>query len=161
MFSGVLSLLPSLFLETQVSFDGERAFTILQDLSEKGERYYSAPNRHLAIENMKSHFQCPNWITQRFEVTEPISGHIYTLQNHICRFQTENEQRVLLGTHYDTRMWAEESPFLEKQNQPIMGANDGSSGVAVLAELSHLLTSTQLNLGVDIILFDGEEFEYT
>ena len=39
-----------------------------------------------------------------------------------------------------------------------MGANDGASGVAVLLELANVLNEYPPKLGVDIVLFDGEDF---
>ena len=152
MFFGLL------LLSSLPGFQGERAFNILQELVKTGQRYYGAPDRHKAIEKMKAHFACPKWIVQNFEAVEPVSGKTYVLQNLICRFQPEIEARVLLGTHYDTRLWAEKSPKLKDRNKPIVGANDGSSGVAVLAELSHLLDQAPVQIGVDLVLFDGEEF---
>ena len=147
-----------LFYLSPTLFNGERAFGILEKLTQKGNRYYSAPYREEAIADMKDHFSCPNWNVQKFEASDADGTQTYWLENYICRFQPQEKNRVLLGTHYDTRMWAEESlnPFL--RNRPIVGANDGSSGVAVLAALSHLISVSTLNVGVDIVLFDGEEF---
>ena len=147
-----------LFYLSPTSFSGELAFGILQKLIEKGNRYYSSPKREESITDMKTHFSCPKWMVQKFEVFDADENQTYTLENHICRFQPTKKNRVLLGTHYDTRMWAEESlnPFL--RNRPIVGANDGSSGVAVFAALSHLISASSLDVGVDIVLFDGEEF---
>ena len=149
--------LPTLILQSY-TFDGETAFVILQKLVNVGNRYYASPQRDAAIEEMTSHFRCPNWEVQTFRVEEPVSGVTYELKNHICRFQPQLMNRVLLGTHYDTRMWAEESVSKNDKNIPIVGANDGSSGVAVLAALSHIIAITNLNIGIDIVLFDGEEF---
>ncbi|MFB0538221.1 MAG: M28 family peptidase, partial [Anaerolineae bacterium] len=44
---------------------------------------------------------------------------------------------VILGAHYDTRPYADYDPV--DKNQPILGANDGASGVAVLLELARSL----------------------
>ena len=148
---------PSLMLQ-YYSFDGELAFSILEELVHFGHRYYASHKREEAMERMKSHFMCPTWETQMFQEMEPVSGKTYNLRNHICRFQSEYTTRVLLGTHYDTRMWAEESDSDIDKNIPIVGANDGSSGVAVLAALSHLISISNLQIGVDLVLFDGEEF---
>ena len=86
-----------LFLSTIPLFQGELAYSVLQDLVATGERYYGAKRRQASIASMKKHFACPNWVTQRFEVTEPVSGVTYNLENHICRFQPENNHRVVLG----------------------------------------------------------------
>ena len=59
--------MPFLYL-SPTSFSGELAFGILQKLIEKGNRYYSSPKREESITDMKNHFSCPKWRTQKFEV---------------------------------------------------------------------------------------------
>ena len=44
------------------------------------------------------------------------------------------------------------------QNQPILGANDGGSGVAVLLELARIFCLQKPNIGIDLILFDAEDY---
>jgi glutaminyl-peptide cyclotransferase len=46
---------------------------------------------------------------------------------------------VVLGAHYDSRLVADHDPDPQKQYQPVPGANDGASGVAVLLELARTL----------------------
>ncbi len=77
--------------------------------------------------------------------------------NVIARFQPENKERILLCAHWDTRPWADEDPDPEKHDTPIIGANDGASGVAVLLEVARLLHEHEPPVGVDIVLFDGED----
>ncbi|MGB2907287.1 MAG: M28 family peptidase [Candidatus Aminicenantaceae bacterium] len=77
--------------------------------------------------------------------------------NIIARFQPEKKERILLCAHWDTRPWADDDPDPEKHNTPIIGANDGASGVAVLLEVARLLHDHKAAVGVDIVLFDGED----
>ncbi|MFA9453941.1 MAG: M28 family peptidase [Candidatus Aminicenantaceae bacterium] len=77
--------------------------------------------------------------------------------NIIARFQPEKKERILLCAHWDTRPWADDDPDPEKHNTPIIGANDGASGVAVLLEVARLLHDHKAPVGVDIVLFDGED----
>jgi len=65
---------------------------------------------------------------------------------------------VVIGSHYDTRLWADHDPDPSRRDRPILGANDGGSGVAVLLETARLLQEEPLPLGVEIILFDGEDY---
>ncbi len=63
----------------------------------------------------------------------------------------------MLLAHWDTR------PFADKDTQDrfasIDGANDGASGVGVLLEIGRVLsTIDSLSVGIDIILFDGEDW---
>ncbi|HIA11595.1 MAG TPA: M28 family peptidase [Flavobacteriales bacterium] len=64
--------------------------------------------------------------------------------------------RILLCAHWDTRPIAERD--IVRQNEPIPGANDGASGAGVLLEIGRLLGETPPNIGVDIVLFDVEDY---
>ncbi len=77
--------------------------------------------------------------------------------NIIARFQPQKEQRLLLCAHWDTRPWADMDADAKNHKTPILGANDGASGVAVLLELARLLHLQKPALGVDLVFFDGED----
>lgn len=77
--------------------------------------------------------------------------------NIIAKFQPAQKKRILLCAHWDTRPWADEDPEPAKRNTPILGANDGGSGVAVLLELAGILHQHKPPVGIDIVLFDGED----
>lgn len=78
--------------------------------------------------------------------------------NIIGRINPNKTRRVLIGTHYDTHSTPEKDPDPQKQSQPIIGANDGASGVAVLLEMATSWKSEPPPVGVDLIFFDGEDF---
>jgi len=63
-----------------------------------------------------------------------------------------------LGAHWDTRPRSDYDLDPLKKNDPIIGANDGASGVAVLLELARIINLKVPVIGVDIVLFDGEDF---
>lgn len=66
--------------------------------------------------------------------------------------------RVLLLAHWDTRPTADQETDPEQAAKPILGANDGASGVAVLLELMRA-TKGRLpeGLGVMYLMVDGED----
>jgi len=78
------------------------------------------------------------------------------LTNIIAAFNTESSDRIMLCAHWDTRPRADKDSV--RKDQPIPGADDGASGVAVLLEVARLLSNELPNVGVDIILFDGEDY---
>ena len=80
------------------------------------------------------------------------------IKNIIGSFQPENRRRVLLCAHWDSRPYADYDPDPENHFSPIDGANDGGSGVGVLLEIARLISKQQPNIGVDIILFDAEDY---
>ena len=80
------------------------------------------------------------------------------LTNIIASFKPESPARILLCAHWDTRPRADRDENPRRRNEPILGANDGASGVAVLLELAPLLKALPPTVGVDIVLFDGEDY---
>ena len=64
---------------------------------------------------------------------------------------------VLFGAHYDTRLWADNDPDPTRRQDPVPGANDGASGVAVLLELARVLGQEDLDLEVRLAFFDAED----
>jgi len=64
---------------------------------------------------------------------------------------------VIIGAHYDTRPVADKDPNPDQREQPILGANDGASGVAVLLELARVLDQEQLQRQVWLAFFDAED----
>jgi len=78
------------------------------------------------------------------------------LSNIIAAFNPQSSDRIMLCAHWDTRPRAEEDP--DQPNEPILGADDGGSGVGVLLELARLMSTNSPDIGVDIILFDGEDY---
>lgn len=79
------------------------------------------------------------------------------LKNIVATFHPEKPKRILLAAHWDTRPFADKD--LVYKDKPLDGANDGASGVGVLLEIARLIGKhAPENVGVDIILFDGEDW---
>ncbi len=95
---------------------------------------------------------------QWFDARDPESGNPVRLGNLIASWHPERPKRYLLCAHYDTRPFPDRDPHNPRGR--FVGANDGASGVAALMELSHHLGSLPDDVGVDIVLFDGEELVY-
>lgn len=99
-----------------------------------------------------------NVTVQEFEA-QAFDGTTLLLRNIIASYNPQAGKRVLLAAHWDTRPFADKDPDESKWRQPIDGANDGGSGVGVLLEIARLLnTHDNPQVGVDIILFDGEDY---
>lgn len=95
-------------------------------------------------------------IEQDFE-SAAYDGTNLFLKNIIASFNPSKNKRILLAAHWDTR------PFADKDSvnisEPITGANDGGSGVAVLLEIARQLRlNPGFEVGIDIIFFDGEDY---
>jgi len=86
------------------------------------------------------------------------TGDTLKLVNIIGNFNTGSKRRILLGAHYDTRPFADHDPDPSNRNTPIIGANDGASGVAALLEIARHLGRSNPPIGIDIVFFDGEDY---
>lgn len=94
---------------------------------------------------------------QRAEVTH-YDGRELPIRNIIGSYAPEQEKRVLLFAHWDSRPFADEESDPMRQQHPIAGADDGASGVGVLLEIARQLQQQPLEMGVDIIFFDLEDW---
>ena len=139
-------------------FSEERAFALLQRLVDL-PRHQGAPERARSLAFLAEELGHSTERVERqdFEAVEAPTGQRYGLTNVIGRQRPEAQRRILVGSHWDSRAWAEEDPDTSRRQEPIPGANDGGSGVAVLLELASV-TQGLSRLGLDYVLFDGEEF---
>jgi hypothetical protein len=92
---------------------------------------------------------------QEFPARHPQTGQPVAMKNLIARWNPAAKRRWLLAAHYDTRPFPDRDP---KQPRGVfLGANDGASGVALMQELSHAMELLPDSVGLDMVLFDGEE----
>ena len=97
---------------------------------------------------------------QSFEAKQVSRENPVPLTNLIVSINPEKKKRAILCTHYDTRPFADQEPDPRKWRETFLSANDGGSGVALLMELAHHLPDMKLDIGVDLVFFDGEEFVF-
>ena len=119
--------------------------------------------------NSKAHDDCEQWIISKFKsfgmevipqktVLKGYDGTSLNSTNIIASYLPEIKDRVLLCAHWDSRPWADNDPDEANHKTPVMAANDGASGVAVMLEIARLLSQDTLKLGVDFICFDAEDW---
>src|SRR5262249_35837456 len=80
------------------------------------------------------------------------------MANLIASWHPDRQRRVILCSHYDTRPIADQEEKRRDWEKPFLSANDGGSGVALLMELAHHMKDLKTDVGVDFVLFDGEEY---
>jgi glutaminyl-peptide cyclotransferase len=139
------------------SFNADSAYLFIEQQVDFGPRFISSPGWN----------KCGNFLVQSFEKYTPhvkeqnapittYDGKSHTLRNIIASFSPEKNNRIALFAHWDTRHVADHDD-IDPEN-PILGANDGGSGVGVLLEVARALYKQESNIGVDIILFDAEDY---
>ena len=140
------------------AFDGNGALALARQQCEFGPRVPGTP----------AHAQCADWlittlqascdtvILQTGTVQTATEGNI-GIKNIIGVINPDASQRLLLLAHWDTRPWADNDPDEANHRKPVMGANDGASGVAVLLQLARQLKDDGTDLGIDILLVDAED----
>lgn len=140
-------------------FNADSAYIYLQEQCDFGPRTM----------NSVAHDKCEKWIIQKFEqygckVTTQkatLNGYDGTplcSTNIMASYNPEATTRIMFCAHWDCRPWADNDPDSTNWRKPIVAANDAASGVGVMIELARILKGSGLELGVDFICFDAEDY---
>ena len=143
------------------NFNADSAYLFIEKQVKIGKRIPNTEPHVKTKDYLVSKFVHYGWITniQSFDATA-FDGKKLKLYNIIASINPEKNKRILLCAHWDTRPFADQEDDMEKKLKPIDGANDGGSGVAVLLEFARSISIAQVkpSVGIDIILFDGEDY---
>ena len=132
------------------SFDGARAYADVQTQVLFGPRIPGSAGHAQVREWMRAELESAGW---QVEVQESESlGH--PIFNIVAK-RSEEPPQIILGAHYDSRMFADNDPNPANHSTPVPGANDGASGVAVLLELARSLPRDTENIW--LVFFDAED----
>ena len=135
---------------SNVTFNGQRAYTDVKTQVAFGPRVPGTDGHAKILEWMQSELEAAGW---QVEVQESEAlGH--PIKNMVAKRNSESPQ-IILGAHYDTRIYADSDPDLSKRTEHVPGANDGASGVAVLLELARTLPEDTPPIW--LVFFDAED----
>lgn len=134
------------------SFSGTNAYQHLIDQCNFGPRPPGSENLSMCRTMISDTFRTAGWnVTfQNFTYQE------VECVNIIATWASSEASPLILGAHYDTRPRATSDPDPVNRSKPIIGANDGASGVAVLMELARSLPES-VRSAVELVLFDAED----
>ena len=140
------------------TFNADKAFDYLKKQCSFGPRppgvtAHEKTKDYLASELKK---YANSVVLQNF--THKSGERILNLTNIIAIFGPNVDKKVILAAHWDTRPFADRDSDPKKRSQPILGANDGASGVAVLLELARAFRSETPPIKIIMVLFDGEDY---
>jgi len=141
-------------------FNADSAYHFIQKQVDFGPRIPNTAAHKKAGDYFIEQFEAygATVMAQEFEVLSYDNKKLF-LRNIIASFSPEKKKRILLAAHWDTRPFADKDP--ENPNALFDGANDGGSGVGVLLEIGRVLSQNEMpDVGIDIILFDGEDWGF-
>jgi len=133
-----------------VLFDGQRAYQDVLTQVNFGPRIPGTDGHARVREWMRTELEEAGW-TVEIQESESL-GH--RIQNLVA-FRGDAEPQIILGAHYDSRMFADNDPDPANHAQPVPGANDGASGVAVLMEIARVLPDDSIPIW--LVFFDAED----
>jgi Zn-dependent M28 family amino/carboxypeptidase len=129
------------------SFDGDRAYDWVTRQTDLGYRITGSEANLRAGDMIVETLEELDWA-----VREQTFTYLGTPVRNILAWKGEGPA-VMVGAHYDTRRQADE----EDPSVPVLGANDGASGVAVLLELARVLDVDETEAQVYLAFFDAED----
>lgn len=139
-------------------WDGQRAMAVIGDLLRFTPRSMETAGHQQTIDFIKAELaktKADPATLQRW-VFRTDDGKPFAMTNIIARFQPSNPRRVIVATHYDSIVKAYRDA--KHPDAPMPGANNSSSGVAVLLETARVLSLLpEPPVGIDFVFFDGEE----
>ena len=143
------------------SFSADSAYAFIEKQVQFGPRSSSSEGhqRTLAwlLSKMESYAGKGMVYEQRFQHLG-YDNDTLAMSNVVVSFNPTAKDRILLCAHWDTRPRADMESDPDAAENPILGADDGGSGVGVLLELARLFSQDPPPIGVDIVLFDGEDY---
>ena len=139
------------------NFDTDSAYYFIEQQVKFGPRVPNSEAHKKCADYLVAELKRFNWNVQIQEAKViAFNKKVLDMKNIIGSYNTDSKNRILLFAHWDTRPFADKDK--KDQNKPILGANDGGSGVGVLLEIARQINFIKPNIGIDIIFFDAEDY---
>ncbi|MEI6455505.1 MAG: M28 family peptidase [bacterium] len=121
------------------------------------------------VPNTPAHEKCAAYLTGKLKgyaqavisqkgIVNAYNGTPLHFQNIIASWRPDSNNRILLCAHWDSRPFADHDPVPSNRRKPFDAANDGASGVGILLEIARQISLNEPAIGIDIILFDVEDY---
>ena len=132
-------------------FDGQRALRDIETQMKLGPRTVGSPAHAQAVDWMAGELKSAGWTVEIQET--PYNG--FKIRNVAGKRGTAKPW-IILGAHFDSRLWADQDSDRSKRKSPVPGANDAASGVAVLLELARVLPK-DMDKRIELVMLDAED----
>ena len=140
-------------------FNADSAYRFIKEQLDFGPR----------VPNSVAHEKCAAYLAGKLkgylkEVTvqkgqvKAYNGTVLNFKNIIGSYNPGSNDRIFLCSHWDSRPFADHDPDPKNRIKPVPAANDGASGVGILIEIARQLSLAKPQIGVDLILFDVEDY---
>jgi glutaminyl-peptide cyclotransferase len=150
----ILIQLPSSSHITQ-SFDGDRAYQDVEFQLSLGPRFPETDGHRQIIEWIAAELSEAGWEVE-IQTGNMLEHEIFNVVGKRGRGEGSKNPWIIIGAHYDTRIYADQDLDPEKRMLPVTGANDGATGVAVLLGLARILPD-DLEKDIWLVFFDSED----
>jgi hypothetical protein len=149
-------------LEARLAFSADSAYSYIDQQVAFGPR----------VPGTEAHVACGDWLMTELrrhgaQVKQQVgsmtnyAGQQQSIRNILAYFEGTTSQTILLCAHWDSRPWADEEEEYDLRFQPVLGANDGASGVGVILELVRQMaimkTQGKLIPSLQVVFFDCED----
>jgi len=150
---------PTIAHITPHDFNSDSAFNFVKAQADMGPRTPGSKAHEQAVNYFENKFKTygAEVIIQKATVTT-FDDKKWISKNVIASFNPENTTRILLCAHWDSRPFCDYDSVKENAKKACPGVNDGASGAGVLLEIARTLAKQKINVGIDIILWDMEDY---
>ena len=148
--------------DVRCAFSADSAYTYIAQQLAFGAR----------VPGSEAHEACGDWLvselarhgaqvkSQHGTMTN-YAGKPQAIRNIVALLEGNTAHAILLCAHWDCRPWSDEEELYENRFEPVMGANDGASGVGVILEMVRQLSIRKSKGGfvpsVQVVFFDCED----
>lgn len=154
-YGALPALLPTPTPTPVPQFEADRALALAQAQCDFGPRPSGSPTNRQTGDWIGEVLEAEGWTVE----THEFLWNGTPVRNLIAKAGPDDADAgpIMVGAHYDTRLVADQDPDPNRRQEPVIGGNDGASGVAVLLELARVLDKEKLPSEVWLTFFDAED----
>ena len=140
------------------TFNADTCMKYIQEQCNFGPRVTGSKEAELCRQYLVEQFRRLGAVVEEQQADVTLwDGKVLPACNIIASLNPDNTDRVIVCAHWDSRPWADNDEDEKNHHTPVLAANDGASGVAMMMEICRLLQQNPIKVGIDFICFDAED----